>query len=224
MDKIMKSIYFAIAAATVAVTSVMTTISPVFAFGLQGYSITAGGDTATDTFTIGNRFTVGASDISVDALGFYDDGQNGLIANHDVALWTGSGTLLRQVVVSAGTVDPLVGFFRYGTISPITLSAGQTYVVAGQYNDLTDSYTTNYSGLSIDPAINNLVELDVSSTSITFPVFSQGTLAQGRAIGANIDFNLVSVPFEFSPAFGLSILGGLYLARNYAKKIGKKRI
>jgi hypothetical protein len=54
-------------------------------------------------FTYGYGFQVGATDISVDGLGFYDFGQDGLVTAHNVGLWTNDGALLTSVSVDAGT-------------------------------------------------------------------------------------------------------------------------
>jgi hypothetical protein len=68
--------------------------------------------------------TVGST--TINALGFWDQGGDGLLSDHTVSLFQYAGTLsaynlLATVTVSAGTVDPLIGGYRWASITPITL-------------------------------------------------------------------------------------------------------
>jgi hypothetical protein len=93
---------------------------------------------ADQSATMGWSFTVGAANLEVTALGFYDDGMNGNQDAHPVGIWTAGGTLLAQVTVPAGTAGTLVGSYRYAAISPLTLTAGQTYVVGTYFGPVVD--------------------------------------------------------------------------------------
>ena len=84
-------------------------------------------------FTCGWSFLVNDT-IDVTALGENDLSNggglgDGLAAATDVGLWTSGGTLLAATVVPAGTGGFLVGHYRYGTIAPVILLAGSTYVI-----------------------------------------------------------------------------------------------
>jgi hypothetical protein len=60
------------------------------------------------------------------------------------------------VTLSAGTVDPLVGFFRYAKLTtPITLAGNTTYVLAGTSGGPADAWTYSdlVSGFTYDPGI-----------------------------------------------------------------------
>jgi hypothetical protein len=68
-------------------------------------------------------------DIRVTALGFYDDGQDGLRQAHRVGIFDASD---KRPVVSV-RVQPdssLDGVFRWESVKPVTLDAGRSYVVA----------------------------------------------------------------------------------------------
>ncbi len=93
---------------------------------------------ANQSASVGWSFSVGAQDQEVDALGIYDAGQDGLEDAHAVGLWTSSGTLLAQATVPSGTAGMLVGSYRYTAIAPLTLTAGQTYVVGTYFGPVPD--------------------------------------------------------------------------------------
>jgi hypothetical protein len=48
---------------------------------------------------------------------------------HPVDIWNNSGTLLRKTTVPSGTTGTLVGGYHYTSVAPLTLIAGQTYVI-----------------------------------------------------------------------------------------------
>ena len=93
---------------------------------------------ANQSATVGWSFSVGAQTLQVEALGIYDDGANGMQNAHQVGIWTAAGTLLAQTTVPAATAAALVGSYRYVTITPITLSAGKTYVVGTMFAPVVD--------------------------------------------------------------------------------------
>jgi hypothetical protein len=93
-----------------------------------GAFLTTGQSTNNQTQTIGWEFTAHAP-ITISALGMFDASQDGLFDPHEIGLWTVGGTLLTSTTIPAGTSAGLVGLFRYVDIKPITLQAGQNYVV-----------------------------------------------------------------------------------------------
>lgn len=114
----------------------------------------------------GNSFTNGSwdfaasfqvnTDVSATGLGYYADPSTGSVDANAVALYqcdnadcTGTGALLASVVVD--NTYPLTGHFRYVTISPVLLLAGNSYQVAGVSSG--DNYTWNDPGFATDPAI-----------------------------------------------------------------------
>jgi hypothetical protein len=101
--------------------------------------------------TLGFQFSV-KDNFMVTSLGWFDDCLNGFQDEHTVKLFDGAGTLLASATLSAGKVDPLNGSFRYEAITPVTLTAGTTYLMAGTTGD-TDPYTENddICGFTINP-------------------------------------------------------------------------
>jgi hypothetical protein len=87
--------------------------------------------------TLGDVFTP-ASDMTLNSLGVFDYQDNGLGETHAVGIFDKSGALLASTSVSAGTASPLDDHFRYASIAPLKLTAGQTYTIAALYLTLSD--------------------------------------------------------------------------------------
>ncbi len=103
-----------------------------------GYTISSTFGGGTGTYTLGNVFTVGPTDVTVSGLGYYDGGSGGAFnESHDLALFDSSNTIVAgsQTTLAAGSSGIEIGDYRYSTLgAPITLLAGQTYTVAGTTN------------------------------------------------------------------------------------------
>ncbi|MBI1370774.1 MAG: hypothetical protein GC162_19230 [Planctomycetes bacterium] len=85
------------------------------------------------TFTIGNKIQIGASAITINALGVQDTGANGIIANTKVGLWTTGGTLLASVTVPSGAGSTLIDDYRYVLLGfSITLTANTQYIIGAE--------------------------------------------------------------------------------------------
>jgi hypothetical protein len=86
--------------------------------------------------TYGFQFTP-TTNVLVDSVGYLDIGQDGLAAGHQVGIWNSGGTLLTSATVTTGD-STLAGAvldgsqFRYTSITPLLLSAGQTYTIGGE--------------------------------------------------------------------------------------------
>jgi hypothetical protein len=65
-------------------------------------------------------------------LGLFDSDNNGLTASHAVTIWTSTGTQLVQATIPAGTGATLINGFRYVSIAPLLLAAGD-YTIGGYY-------------------------------------------------------------------------------------------
>jgi hypothetical protein len=100
-------------------------------------------------FTCGFAFSP-RQDISVVALGQWDQGLDGLGSIGPVRLWQGNGQLLAAVSVPAGSVVPLVGEYRYVSITPVQLLAGQAYVIGSAF---ISSPTPSFDPSRLDPAL-----------------------------------------------------------------------
>jgi hypothetical protein len=92
-----------------------------------GVDFTSPTSFTNNAWSLGWSFTVN-SPFTVNALGFYDDGKNGLTQSHDVGLWTSGGTLLASATITNG--NALTSFWRFASIAPLALGTG-TYVLAG---------------------------------------------------------------------------------------------
>src|SRR6185437_4831895 len=73
--------------------------------------------------TIGFQFRT-LETVSVSALGYYDDGGDGLLTPHNVGIFDSNGVLQAATFLTSGTTTPLVGQFRYQDITPVLLPAG----------------------------------------------------------------------------------------------------
>jgi Domain of unknown function (DUF4082) len=174
--------------------------------------------------TVGFKFTANKN-LTVNALGFYDDNQDGLITSHDVGIYDLSGTLLTSTSVASGTNVGLDGKFRYSSISSFNLNSGQSYIIAGLANGQ-DGYTygnvgSTIQGLTIDPAISisPLASLFLYAPNFTFPTENFGYDLYPMV---NFKYDLpsqVPLPAAFPLlGIGLAFLGGMQ------RRISKKRL
>lgn len=107
---------------------------------------TTGNVTYGFEFRVNQPFTIGS-------LGVLDVGLDGLVASHTVALFAASGTLLASTIVPGGTAAPLINQFRYSTITPISLTAGQNYRLGVYYPDGNEPLLDFVSNLVVDPRL-----------------------------------------------------------------------
>jgi hypothetical protein len=124
-----------------------------------GWEFTAAGNSYTNgTWDFATAFTVN-SNVTVSGLGYYADPVTGNADGNPVAFYhcdtadcLTTGTLLATATVT--NIYALNGHFRYVTISPIDLVAGESYEVAGVSN--ADNYTWDDPGFATDPSITLL--------------------------------------------------------------------
>ena len=137
----------AIRLAVVAV--LLATAAPVMAtpvFGLSGSS-----PFRNDSWAFGEIFTVGPANITVTALGAYDAYGDGFVTTGGIPAGIyreTDGVLLTSTNVTSS--DPLVGNFRFATISPIILLSGVQYRVVAVNRD--DLYNLGTS-FTVDPLV-----------------------------------------------------------------------
>ena len=121
-------------------------------------SFTSAITSSQSQLSLGWVFTTNSA-VTVDALGYYDYQGDGFITPHTVGIFDSGGTLLISASLSAGTSDPLTGSFRYVSISPYTLTAGQTFVIAGTTEGPSDPWAYgnapgSIQGFTVNPAIS----------------------------------------------------------------------
>jgi hypothetical protein len=94
--------------------------------------------------TLGWAFTL-SSPVLVTQLGLWDGPGgdfsgppgDGLLTSHVVTIWNSTGTQLAQATIPAGTSPTLTDSFRYVSIAPVLLPAGD-YTIGGFYIPFTD--------------------------------------------------------------------------------------
>lgn len=110
--------------------------SPAEAASVLSYDGLAGSSANTGNYTIGSRFTVNVSGLSITQLGVQDvniatatAGTDGFTAPVKVSLWTGDG-LTQLATITVSSSDPLTDSWRYATLgSPVALTNGATYLI-----------------------------------------------------------------------------------------------
>ncbi len=105
---------------------------------------------------VGWEFTPSQA-LSVTRLGFYDAGGDGLAQAHDVGLYTGAGALVTSATVLSGTSSTLQGVFRWVDIAPVSLNAGQLYVVGTYLAGTGDAWVWSGSVVGV-----NIIDLTVA--------------------------------------------------------------
>jgi hypothetical protein len=140
------------------------------------FSNLTGESLANGPFTLGWQFTVNQN-ITVTALGAFDDSQNGLAESHDVGIWDSLGNLVGSTTVAAGTVDPLVNQFRYSSVS-FTLAPG-TYDIGALWLDGADNNTFpgDISTLVSAPAITFVQNSYIGGGTLADPTNGGGSVA-----------------------------------------------
>ena len=115
--------------------------------------------------------------VTVTALGYYDDGSNGLAEVHDVGIFSSTGSLLFSTTIPAGNSGALIAGFRYVSIAPVVLSIGN-YTIAGTIGaQASDPVAYNVAGLSsaaqitIPSGASRYTESG-SYTSLTYPTLA----------------------------------------------------
>jgi hypothetical protein len=148
-----------------------------------------GPQVAVSVLSSGYEFKVN-NPVTVVALGTFDLTQNGFAQPQQVGLWTLSGTLLASTYVNNS--DPLQGFWRFNSITPVALMAGASYVVGSQGGE---GYTFFTHGFTVDPDISYIQDRfhnlgNTNNNPLTFPERTDNfTVLQGGGIfGGNVEF------------------------------------
>lgn len=114
--------------------------------------------THDESLSIGFVFTTNDA-ISVTALGYFDDNQDGFLTNHEVGIFDLNGTLLVSSLLSAGSSGILEGHYRYNAITPITLAGNTSFLIAATTFGSADGFAYGHrndslSGFATDPRIS----------------------------------------------------------------------
>jgi hypothetical protein len=91
-------------------------------------------------------------DIELTALGYYDDGQNGLLHAHRSAIFD-SATRQAVVETTIRPHSPLDGLFRWEPVGPVVLKAGHEYVMVSSAEKPFDPQVLNPKNASLAPEL-----------------------------------------------------------------------
>jgi hypothetical protein len=155
----------------------------------------------------GFAFTLNVAE-TIDALGVYDLGQDGLSGPASVGIWDAvSGILLASTTVPVGTAGTLIDGFRYSAIGPLTLATGTDsgvyFVASYDPADPITAFTSNQIGgdpgsAVLDPNVQSVAQWYASGSNLTLP--DQTTLAAGGFLGANFTNDPVAAAVLPEPA------------------------
>lgn len=168
-------------------------------------NISTNGWTLKRLITEGWQFTP-LNPIKVTHLGMWDDffkhtpGTFGFNYEIPIGIWRVSNqALLTSTTLGPGTGDPLLGEFRYAEITPITLSAGEMYVIGFQWaEDYAESdwvQSPQPGNFQVDPfiTIGNHVLNYSPDPGFQFP--KQVDLGGGGIdFGPNFQFTVIPTP------------------------------
>jgi hypothetical protein len=171
----------------------------------------------------------------VTALGFWDEGSNGLPQSFQVGLWaTTTQTLLASAVIdNSDLIDSSVtvanGSWRYETlVSPAALSSGTTYTLGFYVStpavSASDTLLLRYSTLGVDPTVTVLNQSRFQpSAAFTFPT---GVVAGNDAFRGNVNAQLAAVPAPASLTLvmlGTVAVAAIRLAGSLVTRTGLRR-
>jgi hypothetical protein len=176
--------------------------APAAVYGGSAFEFSsANHDSSNGSWVFGIDFTVGSSDLLVTSLGYFDDFGDGFLSDHEVGIYDTSGTLLASTDVTNS--DPLTGHFRFDAITPVTLQAGNSYVVVGVNGS--DHYTYVDPGFVTDPDVTYHGAEYANGTTLFDPSASHNNFNDGFW-GPNFQIGVASASPE--PAtFGFMGMG-----------------
>lgn len=199
----MKTLLRLTAIATLSVTAVLA--APVITFD-EG----TGSNGTNQGQSVGWQFDV-LVPFSVTAVGWFDEGQNGLVTSHQVGIWNPAGVLLASAVVPGGLAGTLDGQYRMVALgSALNLAVGSGYIVGGLNSSAnTERLAFNVTQL-VDPRIR-YVDGTFSDLNGVFERPTQFTASTTGVYGPM--FAIDAVPEPSSVLLVIPALAALYLRR-----------
>lgn len=156
--------------------------------GTKALSFTGGSGQLFPDYTVGWAFSV-TNTITVDSLGWFDDGSDGFLSNHSVGIFTNTGSLLTSALVTS--TDTLDGGFRFADIALISLTPGD-YVVSGTTGN--DKFQAFASSVVTAPDITYIGGRFVFTGNSTLTNPTQPSDRGLSYFGANFTITARSVP------------------------------
>jgi hypothetical protein len=103
--------------------------------------------------TVGWKFTV-SSTVAIEGLGIFDTGANGLVQDHQIALWTSGGTVLTSTTITTANSTSFastssLGNWRFTPITSLQLEPGQYVVGAFYLASSPDAFITSATASTI---------------------------------------------------------------------------
>ena len=157
--------------------------------GYQSGLISLSDDTAG--ITVGWEFSP-TSDIWVTQLGYFDLAQDGLNVQHEIGIWDVNQELLVSATVESGSVGSLTGDYRYVSIPPTLLSAGQALIIGA-----TVPVSMSEPGFESDFYPNNTVHINPINIALDSRI--SPVIANRYAQGNTTDMLELDFPDGYMP-------------------------
>jgi hypothetical protein len=213
----MKTLHTILLSATLALAAAPTHAAIVAGLGEPTGSI------RTDTYPgAGYGFFAPASGTTINQLGFWDQGGDGLLSSHTVVIYGYNGTsydILASADVPAGTAAPLSGGYRWVSIPDLALpnnGQGADYYLIMATQNL-DAWTDGLGAATpMDPSIGTTQSQAyiVDSSTLQAPAFvinGNSSATTAGFGGANLGFG--SVPETSSLTLSFLAAGGFFIRR-----------
>jgi len=157
-------------------------------------------------YTLGYTFTVGADDIRITKLGFFDMINDGLGTSHEITIWDSQGTVVGTATVPSGTTAALEARYRYVDLATsFVLSANTEYTIgATMYGNPDLALNLGDELITASPGVT-LGERR-SSNDANFP--TENTKFYGQYMTANFQYEVVPEPGAYlMVGLGLASIG-----------------
>jgi len=163
--------------------------------------------TLTDSrpFTLGYSFTT-STPLTINALGYWVDG---LSNNHQVGLWTSTGTLLASTTVLSG--DLTQDNFRWHSIAPLALAPG-SYVIGGEFLGNGNPFPFNATGITTISGYTYGNDLQIFGSGLNFPTVGPVGYGPNGILAANFSVSTATPEPISLVVFGGLIVGGAGVA------------
>jgi hypothetical protein len=171
------------------------------------YEVNGNPGSSNGSWSFGQIFTVGSSDLFVSGLGAFDDAGNGFVTSGGIGvnLYLESDDSLLASTFALSS-DNLVNSYRVSSIGEVVLTAGETYRVAAASGS--DKYYTSTSFSTSPDITTTSYGYCPSTVTITCDMYIGGSMAWM----ANLEYSMASSVMASVPEPSILALMGLGLA------------